>query len=67
MLAHTRLHAQPLAELPLLPSPIIERLAAEGIDSLEAWRRLGRKRLRIFGITRRVVAQLDALAERGAA
>lgn len=53
-------HALP----PELPLPLIERLRAEGIASLEAWIALGRRRLRIFGVTRAAVAQIDALAKR---
>jgi hypothetical protein len=51
-------HALP-AELPL---PLIERLQAEGIATLEAWVALGRRRRQIFGVTSSAVAQLDALA-----
>ena len=46
-----------------LPVPLIERLRAEGIETLEAWRALGRRRLQIFGVTRAACAQLDALAK----
>lgn len=53
------LHALP-AELPL---PLIERLRAEGVATLEAWVALGRRRRQIFGVTRSAVAQLDALAK----
>lgn len=52
-------HALP-ADLPL---PLIERLQAEGIATLEAWVALGRRRRQIFGITRAAVAQLDTLAK----
>jgi hypothetical protein len=52
-------HAIP-AELPL---PLIERLRAEGIATLEAWVALGRRRRQIFGVTRTAVEQLDALAK----
>jgi hypothetical protein len=44
-----------------LPAQILERLRAEGVNSLD-WKRLGRRRFRIFGVTRRVAAQLDSLA-----
>jgi len=47
-------------EIPL-PAHIVARLAAEGVHSLADWRRLGRRRHQFFGITRRVVEQLDAL------
>ncbi|HEV2230162.1 MAG TPA: hypothetical protein VGR86_14545 [Steroidobacteraceae bacterium] len=42
--------------------PLIERLRAEGIATLEAWVALGRRRRQIFGVTRAAVEQLDALA-----
>jgi len=48
-----------------VPEAIRERLADYGITGLAAWRALGRKRRQIFGVTARVVAELDALA-RGA-
>jgi hypothetical protein len=53
------MHALP-AEL---PSPLIERLRAEGVATLEAWVALGRRRRDIFGVTRKAVAQLDSLAK----
>lgn len=46
-----------------LPVPLIERLQAEGIATLEAWVALGRRRRQIFGVTRAAVEQLDALAK----
>jgi hypothetical protein len=46
-----------------LPQPLIERLRAEGIATLEAWVALGRRRRQIFGVTRAAVIQLDALAK----
>lgn len=46
-----------------LPHPLIERLHAEGIATLEAWVALGRRRRQIFGVTRAAVAQLDGLAK----
>ena len=52
-------HALP-ADIPL---PLIERLRAEGVATLEAWVALGRRRREIFGVTRAAVAQLDALAK----
>lgn len=48
------------AELPL---PLIERLRAQGVATLEAWVALGRRRNEIFGVTRAAVTQLDALAK----
>jgi hypothetical protein len=53
-------HALP----PELPLPLSERLRAEGVATLEAWLALGRRRLRIFGVTRAAVAQIDAVAKR---
>jgi hypothetical protein len=46
-----------------LPHALIERLRAEGVATLEEWVALGRRRRQIFGITRAVVDQLDALAK----
>jgi len=45
-----------------LPHALLERLRAEGVATLEEWVALGRRRRQIFGITRAVVDQLDALA-----
>ncbi|HLY51746.1 MAG TPA: hypothetical protein VKQ31_01935 [Steroidobacteraceae bacterium] len=50
--------------LPLeLPQSLLERLRAEGVETLEAWVALGRRRRQIFGVTRAAVLQLDALAK----
>jgi hypothetical protein len=49
-----------------LPIPLLERLRAEGIATLEAWVALGRRRRQIFGVTRAAVEQLDALAKAAA-
>jgi len=46
-----------------LPDSLLERLRAEGVATLEEWVALGRRRRQIFGITRAVVEQLDALAK----
>lgn len=46
-----------------LPLPLLERLRAEGVETLEGWVALGRRRRQIFGVTRAVVLQLDALAK----
>ena len=48
------------AELPLR---LVELLRSEGVVSLEEWVALGRRRRLIFGVTRSVVAQLDAFAK----
>ena len=51
-------------ELPAeLPQPLVARLNAEGVATLEAWVALGRRRRMIFGVTRSAVEQLDALAK----
>ena len=42
-----------------LPPAIVARLADEGVTTLEAWRALGRRRHRIFGITAVMVARID--------
>jgi hypothetical protein len=47
-----------------LPDHILDRLDAEGIRSLDDWRALGRRRFRIWGITRSMARKLDALAAR---
>lgn len=52
-------HALP-SELPL---PLLERLRAEGVATLEAWVALGRRRRQIFGVTSAAVAQIDAFAK----
>jgi len=46
-----------------LPHSLLERLRAEGVATLEEWVALGRRRRQIFGVTRAVVEQLDALAK----
>jgi hypothetical protein len=46
----------------LIPARIIDRLADAGVHSLADWRRLGRKRHEIFGVTQRWAARLDDLA-----
>jgi hypothetical protein len=49
-----------------VPPALAGRLTGEGITSFEQWRKLSRRQRRsIFGITARMVAELDALA-RGA-
>lgn len=47
-----------------IPARIMERLANAGVHSLEDWRRLGRRRREIFGVTTRWVEQLDELARK---
>lgn len=55
----------PLSAL-ALPSAIVERLAQQDVTTISGWVRLGRRRLAIFGITRRVAQQIDVLAQKGA-
>lgn len=50
-----------LAQFDLAPH-VQARLAAEGVHLLEDWRRLGKGRFAIFGITRRTAEMLDEAA-----
>lgn len=54
----------PAPDLSALPLHLVQRLQAEGVTTLDDWRALGRRRLSIWGVTRRTVAELDALAGR---
>ena len=45
-----------------LPEVLRERLAAEGVYTLQGWMALGRRRHQLFGITSATVKKLDALA-----
>jgi hypothetical protein len=45
-----------------LPAHVLHLLHEEGVRDLDDWRRLGRRRLQIFGVTSRMVALLDAAA-----
>jgi hypothetical protein len=45
-----------------LPESLRERLAGEGVFTLQDWVALGRRRHQLFGITSATVKQLDALA-----
>jgi hypothetical protein len=47
----------PLREL---PAALLQRLAAHGITTCEAWRAIGAKRRMIWGVTRRASEQVDA-------
>ena len=47
-----------------LPASILERLAAEGVRDLADWRALGRRRFELWGITSRMVRELDAAARK---
>ena len=58
-----RLSAQALTSWADLDPGIRQRLAREGISTPAAWRALGRRRFQLWGVTRRVVAQLDELAQ----
>lgn len=52
---------------PQLGEVILGRLAGHDIATLEQWRSLGRRRYRLFGLTRRMVAQIDAAAREACA
>ncbi len=45
-----------------LPDSLRERLAGEGVFTLQDWVALGRRRHQLFGITSATVKKLDALA-----
>jgi hypothetical protein len=55
--------AQPNPGLAQLTPVLRAHLATEGIASLAAWRAVGRRRYKIFGVTRTMRAQIDALAK----
>lgn len=40
------------------------RLIAEGVNTLSEWRALGKRRFRVWGITRRMARELDAISAR---
>jgi hypothetical protein len=46
-----------------LPAHVIGLLEAEGVRTLADWRRLGRKRLQIFGVTTAVCRLIDQAAK----
>jgi hypothetical protein len=50
-----------LSELDLLQH-VLDALRQEGIADLGAWRKLGRRRFQLFGITPRTVEMLDSAA-----
>jgi hypothetical protein len=50
------------ADLSALPANILERLQCNGVHSLQDWRDLGPGRYRLWGITKSMVAAIDALA-----
>ncbi len=45
-----------------LPAHILRRLEGAGVISLEDWCALGHRRHQIWGVTRRTVERIDALA-----
>lgn len=47
-----------------VPPLLRDRLSRNGINSVTDWRALGRKRHLVFGVTSKMVRQLDALARR---
>ena len=53
-----------------LPAVLLERLRAEGVMSCEQWQKLGPKRGRIWGVTKKIRKQIDravvAAIKRGA-
>lgn len=59
--AISRGNTRTLSRLGLAPH-VLATLAREGVTDLAAWKKLGRRRLRIFGIVPSVVRQLDQLA-----
>ncbi len=50
------------AAIGALAEPLRQRLAAEGVFTLQDWVALGRRRHQLFGITSATVKKLDALA-----
>lgn len=58
---HSTGNTASIAELHL-PQHVLDVLADEGVHDLDDWRRLGRKRHRLFGVTRAMVRRLDAMA-----
>jgi hypothetical protein len=42
---------------------IVERLASHGVRTLADWKRLGRRRHLLFGVTPTLVKKLDQLAQ----
>jgi hypothetical protein len=61
-----RLAPQTPARWADIPETIHARLAREGVTSVADWLALGKRRFRVWGVTRSMVRELDALA-RGAA
>ena len=59
--AISRGNACNLSHLGLAPH-VLATLAREGVTDLAGWKKLGRRRFRIFGIVPSVVRQLDRLA-----
>jgi len=57
--------ADSVANLPL-PAHVLEALAEEHVYTLTDWRRLGKRRWSIFGVTPKVVELLDAAAREAA-
>lgn len=61
-------HHKPAATLPqlpawgALPAPLRERLELEGVSSASDWAQLGKRRFTVWGVTRRTVRMLDAIA-----
>lgn len=52
-----------IADLPIvLPLHVVPMLRDEGIVTLEDWQALGKRRLRLFGITPKTIEALDQAA-----
>ena len=47
-----------------LSAHLVDLLAREGVRTLADWRRLGKRRWSIFGVTTAVAKMLDAFAQR---
>jgi hypothetical protein len=58
--AARKLQAEALPLPADLPAAVLQRVAAHGVTTCDQWQALGRRRHRLFGITRRMVAEIDA-------
>ena len=56
---HT-LRTDPLPLPSELPATVLQRLGDQGVTTCDQWQALGRRRHGIFGITRRMIAEIDA-------
>lgn len=63
ILAHRGTPHQPENQaLAALPPHILQTLHNEGVYSISDWRKLGRRRHQLFGITKAMVRRIDAAA-----